>query len=103
LVLDRDDSSFCSPVNGFWSIRSVEEGWLDLGNVEWGSKSEHGFVLLISPCGHEVVSDGESVLWVSVDFDVLGLLGKEDGLSELEFFVGGEVESVLGNVLEEHW
>jgi len=49
------------------------------------------------------VSDGEGVGWVGVDGLVVSILHEEDVLSELEFFVGGEVESVFGNVLEEEW
>ena len=100
MVLDWVDGSLSSPVDGGWDGDGVEDGW-HLDHVLWDLGTKELFVLLMGPGGEEVVSNGESVLGVGVDDGVLGILGVEDGLSEFEFFGGGEVESVFGDVLDE--
>ena len=103
MVLDWVNSTVVSPVVFGWDVDVGEDCWLHLGNVGWGSVSEHHLVFIVGHGGHEVVSNGEGVLWVGVDDFVLGILGHEDVLSEVEFFGSSEVESVFSNVLEEEW
>jgi len=59
------------------------------------------FVLLWGPGGHEVVADGEGVLWVGVDSGEFLGVGNEDLLSEEELFLGSVGDTVAGDVLEE--
>jgi len=102
LVLNWVDGSLSSPVDGGWDSNGIDDVW-GLDHVLWDLKCKHLFVLLMSPGGHEVVSNGEGVLWVGVDDGVLGILGHEDGLSELELFGGGEVKVVFCDVFDEDW
>ena len=101
LVLNWVDSSLCSPVDWGWDVDGIEDSWFNFGNVSWGSESEHFLVFSISPGRHEVVSNGEGVLWVGVDLIVLSILGHEDSLSEVIFLGGSIWESVFGNVFHE--
>lgn len=56
----------------------------------------------MSPSGHEVVTDGEGVFWVSVDLSIgLGFL-VEEFLSEHVLFLGSVRDTVLGDMLEEY-
>ena len=108
MVLDWVNSSEGSPVLGVWDSDFLENGWLwDLwnaiwvGGVQWGSVSEKLFVLLWGPGGHEVVADGEGVLWVGVDSSEFLGVGDEDLLSEQELGLGSVGDTVSGDVLEE--
>ena len=108
MVLDGVDSSESSPILLGWDVDLVEDGWLwGLSNgvwvnsVEWSSVSEKFFVLLWGPGGHEVVADGEGVLWVGVDSLEFFGVGHEDLLSEHELFGGSVRDTVGGDVLEE--
>lgn len=101
MVLDCVNSSEGSPIFGLWDTFKWEHGWLGFGDVLWGSVSEEFFVFLFSPGGHEVVADGEGVLWVGVNFSVLSGVGGEDSLSEVEFFLGSVRDTVGGDVLKE--
>merc|ERR1719453_1211371 len=88
LVLDWGDGTLGSPVDGVGEVGGVEE---DLGSlvVSWESVSVKLGLLLSSPGGEEVVSNGEAVL-AGVDFlDLLVHLGEE---------VESEVELLLGAV-----
>ena len=96
LVLDRIDSVMVSPVNRWRDTCGVKVGWLSV--VSWWDGPLQLEVFFISPGGHEIASDGESVLWIWVDDFVFGILGQEYGLSEMEFFVGSKVETVFCDV-----
>jgi hypothetical protein len=101
LVLDCVNSSEGSPVLGGWDSFGGEDGWFSYLNVLWGSETEEFFVFFIGPGGHEVVTNGESVVLVGVDFFVFGSLGSENFLSEGVLFSSSVRESVFGNVVEE--
>jgi len=101
LVLDWVNSSEGSPVLGGWDSFGGEDGWFSFLNVLWGSVTEKFFVFIMGPGGHEVVTNGESVVLVGVDFLVFGILGGEDFLSEGVFFSSSVGKSVFGNVVEE--
>jgi len=108
LVLNWVNSSEGSPVLSGWDVDLIEDGWLwGLSNgvwvnsVEWSSVSEKLFVLLWGPGGHEVVADGEGVLWVGVNSLEFLSVGHEDLLSEHELFRGSVGDTVGGDVLEE--
>jgi hypothetical protein len=101
LVLDWVDSSERSPVLGGNEVFDWENGWFSFLNVLWGSVTEKFLVLVMGPGGHEVVSNGEGVVLVSVDFSVFNSLGIEEGLSEGVFFSSSVGKSVLSNVVKE--
>lgn len=86
--MDWVDSAFGSPVDLGCS------NWLERGNglvlveCQWTSISEELLVLSISPGGEFVVINLEGIVWVSVDFEVLSILGLEDVQSELKLLLG---------------
>lgn len=100
LVLDWVNSSEGSPVLSGWDTFGGEGGVLNFGGV-LSSETEKFFVLGVSPGGHEVVANGEGVLWVGVDLGVLSSLDIEDLFSEVVLFLGSIGDTVLGDVLEE--
>jgi hypothetical protein len=101
LVLDGVDGSLGSPVDGGGEAGLVKE--LNVSLSLLSSESEVLLELVLSHGGEHVVSNSEGVLWVRVDDNVLGILGGEDGKSELVLLGGSVGKSVLGDVLNERW
>ena len=100
LVLDSVNSSLSSPIEGcteFWNF--FKNGWLI--NGLWALVSEKFLVFFMSPGGHEVVTNSESVVLISVNLGILLCFGVEDFLSEHVFFLGSEGEAVFSYVLKE--
>ena len=101
LVLNWVDCTLGSPVDGRWSISNWKNSWLWSSIVLWSFVSEKFFVLVLGPGGEEVVSNSESVCWVSVDSLVLSIFLEEDLFSELIFSNGSVGKTVLSDVLLE--
>ena len=79
LVLDWVDGTLGSPVDGVGEVGDIEDlNVLGEVSVSWHLESEELLVLVMSPGGELVVSNGEGVSLLGVDLlDLLVLLGEE--------------------------
>merc|ERR1719420_2461166 len=95
----RGDGTLGSPVNAVGKVGGVEEDLVSLV-VLWKSVSVELGLLLSSPGGEVVVSNGEGVLG-GVDLLDLGVHVGEEVHSELELLLGSVGETMGVHVLEE--
>lgn len=98
MVLDISDGAILSPVDVVGDIGGVEN-LVVLGGIVGVLVSEDLLVLSVGPVGELVDANGEGVSVPGVDSGIGFFLFVEELLSELEFFYGSVVLSVLGHVL----
>jgi hypothetical protein len=101
LVLNSVDNTFGSPVNISCESCVMLDDFDISSESLWSSISEKLLVFSFSPRRELVVSNGESVLKVSIDHLVLLFFLWVDSESEVEFLLGSIRDSVGSNVLVE--